>query len=562
MTQSISFEKDSLFEWKNRAATELKGRPPETLIWLNEAGVRQEAYYTKENSSTPYPVIPGPRGNTWDIFDMIPAGQSEEMNAAALNALRSGASALLFELNSSINLNGLLDQIELPFIQSGFLVPENALKQFLGDLGSICQERNWKTSEINGFIQVRIEGTDLQPASLKKDYLVFADEAEKWTNLRFVVDGASLREAGADPVYELAWTLFMAHELLLARLDKGSDVRDFCRQLQFNLSCAEDYFLEMARLRCVNHLWSLISSRYGDFSPAYLLSTTSRYRLTWLDANNNLLRNTASAMGAICGTSSGLLVYPHIPDGTNRNSRLARNLQLILEHEAHLDKVIDPAAGSYFIENLTWNVAERIWEGFLEMEEKGQQGNLSAYLEDHVKSRKSAYTKDVSSGNRFYLGVNRFPSKEDNLSQAVLFDQLRDFAPAGEMESLKKRVVSLENEPKVKLLLFGDKTMRKARAAFCHNFLACAAIKAEEIGVGHLSEELMQDTDLLILCSSDEEYLPFLESGKLLHPPMLGIAGLPSGQEELLRMAMVRYFIHRGSNIFQTITSMVNHLWA
>jgi methylmalonyl-CoA mutase len=226
------------------------------------------------------------------------------------------------------------------------------------------------------------------------------------------------------------------------------------------------------------------------------------------------------------------------------------NVQRILREEAHLDAVTDPAAGSYYIEALTDALASAAWKLFQAVEAEGGYSKGRASIEKAIGETLAARRKAVSGRRRTLVGVNNYPNVNEKTPSAEAPGGIRLAEPFEKIrERTARHAKSTGRYPKVLLLKRGDLKMRMARANFCFNFLGCAGFDLVE------SEDYAgTDADLIVLCSSDPEYLVFAqEVCPAVKVPVL-VAGNPKDQIDALKATGVQGFIHVASDAVQTLT--------
>ncbi|HTX35595.1 MAG TPA: methylmalonyl-CoA mutase family protein [Bryobacteraceae bacterium] len=348
--------------------------------------------------------------------------------------------------------------------------------------------------------------------------------------------------AGSTAVQELAFAVFMG----VSNLRMPGTVPP--KQMPFLFPIGPYYFVEIAKFRAMRLLWANVTAAFGVECPLRLAAITTSRNKSVYDRYTNLLRATTEALSAIIGGCDVLTVDPFGFD-----PHLALNLQRILKEEAHLDAVADPAGGSYYIESLTAALARDAWKLFQQFEVEG----LPAFTA-RVKEARAEREKAVSSRRRTLVGVNNYP----NLSEKTPGFELPIAGGcrlAEPFETIRARTTRLASEkgayPKVLLLKRGDLKMRMARANFCLNFFGCAGFDIVE------SEELAA-ADLIILCSSDPEYLALArEICPQTAAPVL-VAGNPKDQIEALKAAGVQGFVHMQSDAVQTLTEWQNRIAA
>jgi methylmalonyl-CoA mutase len=373
----------------------------------------------------------------------------------------------------------------------------------------------------------------------------------------------------------------MGNEYLVQLTGMRFRLTDILPRLQFGFCIGSSYFMEMAKLRAARFLWSRILEAYPDFredlAPMYLLSQTSGWNQTLYDPHVNMLRATTSAMSAILGGTDSLTVLPYdLPLGGPGPSslRIARNIQIILQEEAYLDKVMDPAAGSYYIENLTDTLINGAWKLFLKTEEKGgyQKSLIEGFIQRTVKETAAIRLGNLATRKEILLGTNQYPIPEEKAGNQAMekgkavpvpekhgtIDPLEPFRAATEFEELRLRTENHGRKTPVAFIIpLGPLGMRRARAIFTINFFACAGFRViDNIGKFKTVREGMdaarrEGADIVVLCSADDEYLSLAGdlismSGKDLIPVL---AGYPKKHADALKKAGVKHFIHSGSNV-------------
>ena len=337
------------------------------------------------------------------------------------------------------------------------------------------------------------------------------------------------------------------------------------RQIECVYAVGSNYFFEIAKLRAARMIWAQAVAAFGAASPrpgpVRVHVRTSRLNKSVYDRYTNLLRATTEAMSAAIGGADTLYIEPF-----GFSEHLARNVQHVLQEEAHLNAVADPAGGSYYIEALTDSLAAQAWKLFQQVEAMGgyTQALVTGAIDRALTETRNARKKAVSSRRRTLVGVNHFPDVSEKTPEieappAPTGEAFASIRLAEPFEKIRMRTAAhaaaTGRYPKVLLLKRGDLKMRMARANFCFNFLGCAGFDLVE------SEEYAgTEADLIVLCSSDAEYLPFAkEVCTAVKVPVL-VAGNPKDQIDALKAAGVQGFIHIGSDAVQTLTEWQTRL--
>ena len=282
---------------------------------------------------------------------------------------------------------------------------------------------------------------------------------------------------------------------------------------------------------------------------------TSTFNLTLFDAHVNLLRTQTETMSAALAGVNSITVTPFdktykTPD--DFSERIARNQQLLLKEECHFNKVVDPAAGSYFIENLTVSIAKQAWDLFLNVEEEG--GMLEAVkagkVQEAVNASNKARHDAVSKRKEVLLGTNQFPNFNEKAGEKNPVEAqcccsgnscekpiatLNFNRAASEFETLRLQTERSGKRPKAFMLTIGNLAMRQARAQFSCNFLACAGYEViDNLGFPTVEEgveaAMKAGADIVVICSSDDEYAEYaVPAFKALNGrAMFIVAGAPA----------------------------------
>ncbi|MBL0160452.1 MAG: hypothetical protein IPP47_25725 [Bryobacterales bacterium] len=359
-----------------------------------------------------------------------------------------------------------------------------------------------------------------------------------------VIDGAAFHEAGATAVQELGYALAAASDQLAA----GQVVPGLL------FAIGSNYFFEIAKLRAARMLFARMAGAYGQTAEVKIYAVTALSNKSIYDPYTNLLRATTESLSAVIGGCDALKVQP-----AGFAGRLGDNVQLILREEAHMDKVADPAGGSYYVEALTDSLSREAWKLFQQVEAEGGFAKATAGIDAAIAASRAAKEKSVASRRRVMVGVNNYPdihekelANEDSISGA-------GWRLAQAIEQIRLRTerhaAASGATPKVLLLKRGDLKMKGARGTFCQNFFGCGGFVIEE-------SESYDGTDaaLIVLCSSDAEYLDLAKEvcAKVTVPVV--VAGNPKDQMEELKAAGVAGFVHVLSNMVETLNEWQDRL--
>jgi methylmalonyl-CoA mutase len=296
------------------------------------------------------------------------------------------------------NLALLLDGIDPGGSEINFFSDGKA-REIISSLISICRKKGIDWSSMRGAVEadplgrLMMNGTLCIPVEAGFDYLALltkeCSQLPAYRNIQ--INGSNFTNAGSGVVNELAFSISMATEYLSQLTDRGISASDAASKMRFSFGTGSDYFMEIAKLRAARIIWALVADAYNPSDKSKFRMEIHSVTKVWNDSPAdpylNMLRTQTEAMSAVLGGTDSLTINPFdIGDSPDEFSeRIARNQQLILKEEAWFDKVADPSAGSYYIENLTSLIAENSWKLFIEIENMG--GFISALNSGFVRGR-------------------------------------------------------------------------------------------------------------------------------------------------------------------------------
>ena len=592
-------------EWEEVITRDLKGADyAKKLIWKTGEGFEVRPYYRAEDlkgiehlGTMPgeFPYVRGTKENNhWLVRqDFCVCEGYDKANAHALDALMKGADSIGFVMKGAVSegeMATLLEGIELPAVEINFVslcteAPET-ISRFLSYVAS------------KGYDKDRIRASfDFDPIRTlnTKGYFcndkVFETAAEC---IRLVKDYKGIRvigvrpyvfnDAGASITQELGFGLAMGVEYLDRLTDLGIAADEAARRMKFTFAVSSNYFLEIAKFRAARMLWANIVKDYGVecccAMKMNIHAVTSAWNQTVYDAYVNMLRDTTEAMSAtIAGVDSlEVLPFDHAfakPD--EFSSHIARNVQNLLKEESHFDKVEDPAAGSYYIENLTASIAKVAWDLFKKTIDAG--GYVEAFkagmVQGEIKTVAADRDKKFETRRATILGTNQYPNFLEKISDNITLDivkrgavkpeinkpqiaePLEKYRAAQPFEELRYSTDKSGKQPMAFMLTFGNLAMCRARAQFACNFFAVAGFKVVDNNRFADIEEgvkaaIEAKADIVVACSSDEEYpeaVPQIAE-KLGNKALLVVAG---GENEELIAKGITHFINVKCNVLETL---------
>lgn len=609
------FSSVSTQEWLDKIQIDLKGADFEKrLVWKTTEGFKVQPFYRKEDldklKSTEglpgeFPYVRGIHkdDNTWYIRQDIRVDDASEANAKALDLLNKGIDSLGFSINkadiSADFIRVLLKDIQCECIELNFSTCQKHCVLLAEELVAYFEEKGYDPNKLIGSInydpisRMMLKGKDLSGVLGFAKQLV--DILTPYPHFRCInVNAVELNNAGSYCYQELGYALAWGNEYLNWLTEAGISAALAAQKIKFNFGISSNYFMEIAKFRAARMLWANIVKEYivretnseeVDLSPSQMIihAETSQFNLTLFDAYVNLLRTQTEAMSAALAGVHSMRVVPFnvAYEAPNEFSeRIARNQQLLLKEEAHFNRIVDPAAGSYYIETLTDSLAKESWKLFLATEEEG--GMLSCVLnskvQDAVNTSNDARHEAVSKRKEVLLGTNQFPNfnevSEGRRPLGVtsltgcgghhqhvpgVMSQLNTSRAASDFEALRLQTEESGKQPIAFMLTIGNLAMRQARAQFSCNFLACAGYKViDNLGFETVEEgvraAMNAEADIIVLCSSDDEYATYAIPAyqEVNGRAMFVVAGAPACMEDL-RAAGIENFIHVRCNVLDTL---------
>ena len=589
-------------DWEAKINADLNSKDYErALIWRTYEEFNVRPYYRSENLNNleylntlpgEFPFVRGNRkdNNDWFVRQDIFVKDFKEANKKALNILGKGVNSLGFYFDcvrkiSIADLEISLKDICLEAAEINFVCGCdncNCAVEFAEYVlqGKEIKEKIVASTALDPIASFILKGK-LESDVFKNLKTVIGKIIELPQFRVIAVSGKFFANSGSSIVQELAFSLAQGAEYLNQLTELGLSVDQVASKMKFNFGIGNNYFMEIAKLRAARLLWAQIVKAYNpsDEISVKLIahSETNTYNKTVYDPYVNLLRTQTEVMSAALGGADSITVLPFnsiYEETTEFSERIARNQQLLLKEESHLDKIADPAAGSYYIETLTDSIAEETWQLFLEIQEKG--GFIAAFREGFIQSeiKSMAAKRDQNFAMRRdnLLGINQFPNfteKQDKKLDVSVFqplnladanaevETLKPYRGAQDFEALRYKtdVYSKQNKrPVAFMLTIGNLAFRKARAQFSCNFFAVAGFKVidnngfKTVDVG-VAEAKAKNADIVVVCSSDDEYTELVpDIAEKLENEILVIAGSPECRPELEAKGITN-FIHLKSNI-------------
>ena len=624
-------------EWEERIMADLKGADyQKKLVWKTSDGFDVKPYYRDEDPQGigtlnllpgEFPFVRGnnTRSNDWEIRQDIETDDETESNRLAVDAIKRGATGIgmvAADLETEQDVDNLLKGINPAEVAIHFGAAPS-YPELLRNVAAFAKAHKLPVEKMKGsfdfdpisYLLLNGDFWKSEKSDLGQVATMIKLGKENLPAMKMVnVNGHYFNSAGATIAEELGFSLASGNEYLAQATAAGLSVDDAAQRMMFSFGIGSNYFMEIARLRAARMLWAKIVEQYKPASDVsmqmYIHSTTSAWNKTLFDPYVNLLRSTTEAMSAVIGGTQSLSILPFdtfYKDPDEFSTRLARNQQIILKEEVYLDKVVDPSAGSYYIENLTQLIAEAAWKVFLQVEEKGGmvEAVKAGFVQEIIEKSAAQRLEDIANRRLIQLGTNQYPNlneemlgqihfaeEDEELEEEIYADEDMEIDEEDEDEapSTYKKLVLFggsdafdqlrlateqfveegNKKPAVFLFNIGNLAMRKARAMFTTNFFGCAGYEIlDNSGFQTVDEGVeaakASNAEIVVICSSDDEYATLgAEIATKLKAAnkeiILVVAGYPKEILDTLKQAGVEEFIHVRSNLLQTLESFQEKL--
>lgn len=532
---------------------ELGDAPERLLETPTYDGIAIRALYTALDE-LPEPPLPGEwpyvRGGDalrdvktgWRVAEAFPATpvpgvDAKDVNSAVLDALGNGASALVLRIGESgVAPDQLADALQGVYLSMAPLILEAGADYAAASDVALALADGVEPDQ-RATVSIDLGGDPLtaahsgRPAPRIEDVVAVAKRAAEHTGVRAItVDGPAFHNLGANATWELAAGVAAAVSYLRVLTEAGMPIGQALRQISFRFAADDDQFMTIAKFRAARNLWARVAEVVGepDSGAAVIHAETSLPMMTQRDPWVNMLRCTLAAFGAGVGGADSLLVFPFdvaidggFPDiATSFARRIARNTQLLLLEESHVGRVLDPAGGSWFVEDLTARLAEQAWQHFQAIEAHGGFTDAADFIAGQIAEIAARRSDDIAHRRTAITGVNEFP----NLTEPPLPQSDSSYSPlaagklvryAAEFEALRDRsdafVARTGSRPQALLLPLGPLAENNIRATFASNLLASGGIEAvnpgtvDAAGVAAAVAEAGTPT-VAVICGTDKRY--------------------------------------------------------
>lgn len=636
--KATSFKDATIEDWQEKAAASLKGKPIESLYTNTYENITLKPLYTKgdiqDELAGELPGQPdyrrgihsfGYQPESWQIANRLFYTNVEELKEKLDNALSKGQSAISFDVKTDLfSDNRSLVSFISSYKNKYPISLDAGLFQtpLLAALATASKDAG--AEKLSGFAAADpvaeaslIGGLPTEENEFfTKWSKVLEEAAEQLPEVKTVlIKTVPYHNSGANAVQELAVAVSTGVYLLNKLLDNGWELKKALSKFVFHFAIGSNFFMETAKLRAARILWSKTAEAFGaenEDRKMVLSAETSKFTKTIFDPYVNMLRAGNEAFAAVLGG----IQYLHIgsfdePAGSANlfSERVARNTQLVLKSEAHLEKVADPAGGSWYVESLTKELAEKAWELFLEVDRRGgiYETLKSGWLQEQITQTAEVRELDISTRKKSMIGTNVYANLSDGISEPVVQEIQRDymidslealigkiasestlkesfkevkpsFTPlkikrlAEPFEELRFKAMKLKKkgvDPIVGLICLGELKKHKARADFISGLLSAGGIHVERSGEVDTLSAAIQFIESLnarqfVICGDQSAYNSFgpelAQEITREHDVKLYLAGIPDEKQSEWKTSGIQECLHVRSNAIQTLSAMLQEM--
>ncbi|MDF2854466.1 MAG: methylmalonyl-CoA mutase [Neobacillus sp.] len=603
-------------DWKLKAEESMKGKSVDLLQTTTYEDIKLKALYTRldEQKISDYPggsdfrrgIYPlGYQTNNWKIAQRLTAKTLTELKGKIQAAIKNGQTAIAFDVSNELfngteKLSGILGELieTFPFA----INTKERQPELLTELTEMAMEKG-NGNRITGYVANDPISIFAEEGRMSNEALTKWSEDIKLANsnlpiLRTVLVNTTVyHQGGANAVQELGIAAATGVYYIQRLFEAGMKLDDVLSKMIFQFSIGSNFFMELAKLRAARILWNKITGVYGAEPKSrgmHITAETSTYTKTVYDPHVNILRAGNEAFAAVLGGVQYLHVAPFddVTGSTPLSERIARNTQNILMEEAYLQKVADPAGGSWYVESLTAELAEKAWAYFQQLEANGGilevlqsnklQNDINAISE---KRKQDTFTRKQSViGTNIYANLeeqvqlskdNRLATNSNYDSSQINFEAIKQTRGAEPFESLREISLKIENKsgskPQISMLCLGELRQYKPRLDFVKGFLAVGGIKAFEsssITSYEAAKQFVQNhkTNYLCLCGSNEQYEQIghemVSTLKKEFPDLvIYMAGLQEKEDQIQWLSEgIRQFVHVKSNCYETLSIILKEM--
>ncbi|WP_181305750.1 methylmalonyl-CoA mutase subunit beta [Rufibacter sp. XAAS-G3-1] len=591
-------------QWIAKIKQDLKGDDFAGLHWQSYEGIAVAPFYSSTHvpqsgvlhtlpGQFPYLRTAKTDKNSWlNVQPIYSSGKGREAVDKAVDALTRGADGIHFIMENGYDFDAdyLIQEIDLTKVPVSYTVSTEAAN-FLHHLFTGLYRKKVSVTSLNGFLKCSpiLSSESYKQLDVEHALHLLEQTLDAPNFYALTINGSHFSNKGATLVQELGITLAIAVCYTNSLTQEGLSAESIFRNMQFHLTAGTNYFFEIAKFRAARLLWAKVVEAFGvpveTASALRIHASTSRWHQTTLDPHTNLLRHTTEMMSAIMGGVNSVEVEPF--DSTFREAnafseRIARNIPILLKEEAYLDQAIDPAAGSYYLEYLTRQMAVKAWALFQEIEAQGGfiPASNAGFIQGMIKEASNQKFKDIASGKEVLVGTNKFPNPSEQhdydpekLIQSRQYDNTRAaysyevMRLATELHFRKKK-----RRPHALVVHMGTALQEHIHASFAREFFTCSGFTTQVLKFDDVSDALNGvknlDVQVIVMAAPHQQFQEFAETfakgmrAQHRQGPALILADDPMHLKDELRNHGFDEFLFQGCDTKEIITRIQERLGA
>jgi methylmalonyl-CoA mutase len=408
------FSSSTLDIWKKGVLKELGGKAYESLIWSFDDQLSIDPYFSRTNQKL---NVVTKSSSEWAIKESFVYNDPKSLNKSILESLEGGVNALEILINESadVDFNMLFNDVFTQYIQV-FFSGEFATHKTVNDFFEYSISKGVDVSLLTGGL---LSSADQLEISNRIKLL----KTTKSSFAFFNIDAVKIQKQGGNASHSIVYALVQGTSILNTLIEHGIDPSTAANSIRFSFATEPSYFIEIGKLRAFRTLWAQVLKAFDPeidvVNSIRIDSKTSSFYQSSVDRHNNMLRATTQSMSAIIGGTDTLEVLgfeTSLGLSTSESRRWARNIQHLLIEESYFSHLHDASNGSYYIEEITYKLAEHAWKRFQYWQAKNESLDNSEEWDSHLTNCISEMKKTIENGSKVFLGVNKYPNKTEKIS--------------------------------------------------------------------------------------------------------------------------------------------------
>lgn len=408
------FSNSSIEIWKKGVTKELGDKAYDSLIWGFDDNLSIEPYYAEANQKL---KVVAKSSSEWAIKESFVYNDPKTLNRSILESLEGGVNAIEVIVNDNVDVdfNLLFKDVFTQYIQV-FFSGEFATHKTVSDFFEYSKSKGVDFTFLTGGL---LSYADQFEISNRINLLKSTHSSFEFFN----IDAVKIQKQGGNASHSIVYALSQGTSLLETLIENGVDLSTAANSIRFSFATEPSYFIEIGKLRAFRTLWAQVLKAFDPevdvVNSIRIDSKTSSFYQSSVDRHNNMLRATTQSMSAIIGGTDTLEVLgfeTSLGLTTSESRRWARNIQHLLIEESYFNQLHDASKGSYYIEEITYKLAEHAWKRFQYWQAKNESLDNSEEWNSHLTHCISEMKQTIENGSKVFLGVNKYPNKTEKIS--------------------------------------------------------------------------------------------------------------------------------------------------